>query len=216
MNHQKIFQRYIQISDLLGQMFPNILEVVVHDFHDIDHAIIYIVNGHISGRLVGDPTSELNIRRLVEEGQFPDFLVNFTSRNPRGQQLKSSSLAIRDDQGKLIGAMCLHFDVSQFEQFQRFLQFFINTKVDATLGLNDFGAGLTLDEEINKEIEAWQLQKGIFTSQLTYKDKQAIVEHLFHKGFFNKKAAITLIANSLQLTRQSVYNYLDMARKNTD
>ena len=99
MNNETIFERYILLADVLGQMFQNVLEVVVHDFKDLDHAIIHIVNGHISGRSLGGPVSEINLRRLLEQDQFPDKLVNFSSRNSRGQQLKSSSLAIRDDQG---------------------------------------------------------------------------------------------------------------------
>ena len=50
MNNELIFARYIQLADVLGQMFRDVLEVVIHCFKDLDHAIIYIVNNHISGR----------------------------------------------------------------------------------------------------------------------------------------------------------------------
>lgn len=213
MQNRKIFQRYIDIADVLGQMFPNVLEVVIHDFKDLDHAIIHIVNGHISGRDVGGPASELNIRRLMEEENFPDALVNYTSRNSRGQQLKSSSLAIRDEKKKIIGAFCLHFDTSQFEQFQKFLTFFINSSVHSLVGLNDFGASLPNDEEIKDEIETYLHKNGLSTAQLTYKEKQTIVEYLYKRGIFKKKGAILIVANALQLTRQSVYNYLNVAKR---
>lgn len=212
MDHKSIFARYIQLADILGQMFQNVLEVVIHDFKDLDHAIIYIVNGHISGRSLGGPVSEINLRRLLDEGQFPDQLVNFSSRNSRGQPLKSSSLAIRDDQGKLIGAFCLHFDLSHFEQFQKFLEFFVNHKVDSFVGVNDFGMGQPQDLEIKEEIEAWLLKKGLHTAQLTYNDKQSIVSYLYQKGCFKRKGAIPIIANHLQLTRQSIYNYIELAK----
>lgn len=202
MDRGTVFQRYIQIADLLGQMFPNVLEVVVHDFRDLDKAIIHIVNGQVSGRAVGEAASELNIRRLLDQEQIPDMLHNYTSRSLRGQPLKSSSLAIRDDEGRLIGAFCLHFDMSQFEQFQKFLDFFINSKVHSLVGLNDFGEKLSFDEEIKHEIDSWLLQKGRYAAQLTYKEKQLLVGHLYKKGQFNKKGAITMVANALQLTRQ--------------
>ena len=211
--HQNIFKRYIQIAEVLGQMFPNVLEIVIHDFENLDKAIIFIVNGHISGRSIGGPISEVNLRRLLEEGQFPDTLVNFSSRNSRGQPLKSSSLAIRDDQGKLIGAFCMHFDLSHFEQFQKFLEFFMNAKVDAFVGVNDFGAGQPHDQEIQEEIDSWIMKKGLHASQLTYSDKQGIVSSLYHKGVFKRRGAIGVIANLLQLTRQSIYNYIELAKK---
>lgn len=214
MNNESIFSRYILLAEVLGQMFENVLEIVVHDFKDLDHAIIYIVNGHISGRSLGGPVSEINLRRLVEEGQFPDKLVNFSSRNGRCQSLKSSSLAIRDDQGKLIGAFCLHFDLSHFEQFQKFLEFFVNAKVDSFVGVNDFGACQPHDQEIKAEIEAWLLKRGLHTAQLTYEDKQLIVSHLYQKSLFKRKGAISIVANVLQLTRQSIYNYIELAKNN--
>lgn len=212
MNNERIFARYILLADLLGQMFQNVLEVVIHDFKDLDHAIIYIINGHISGRSLGGPISEMNLRRLLEEGQFPDKLINFSSRNSRGQKLKSSSLAIRDDQGRLIGAFCLHFDLSHFEQFQKFLDFFVSAEVDSIVGVNDFGASQPHDQEIKEEIETWLLKKGLHTAQLTYHDKQSIVNHLYQRGCFKRKGAISIVANALQLTRQSIYNYIEMAK----
>lgn len=209
MASQNIFERYIQMAEILGQMFQNILEVVVHDFKDIDHSIIHIVNGHISGRAIGGSVNELNMRRLIEEDKFPDSLVNYTSRNKRGQQLKSSSLAIRDMQGKLIGAFCLHFDLSHFEQFHKFLEFFVNSKNHTIIGPNE---NRSYDEEIKVEIESWLLKNGMHASQLAYKDKQAIVSYLYRRGCFNKKGAISTVAHSLQLTRQSIYNYLELAK----
>ena len=142
--NKAIFDRYIQVANVLGQMFQNILEVVVHDFKDLDKAIIHIMNGHISGRSLGGPVSELNMHRLLGEDQFPDELVNYTSHNHRGQSLKSSSVAIRDQEGKIIGAFCLHFDISQFEQFQKFLDVFVNSKIHSLIGINDFGANQLL------------------------------------------------------------------------
>lgn len=213
MNNESIFSRYIELADILGQMFQNVLEVVIHDFKDLDHAIIYIVNSHISGRSIGGPVSEINLRRLLEEGQFPDKLVNFSSRNSRGQPLKSSSLAIRDDQGKLIGAFCMHFDLSHFEQFQKFLEFFVSAKVDSFVGVNDFGVSQPQDVEIKEEIEACLLKKGLHTAQLTYNDKQSIVNYLYQKGCFQRKGAISIVANALHLTRQSIYNYIELAKK---
>ena len=194
-------------------MFPNVLEATIHNFKDLDSAIIHIVNGHISGRELGCPASELHIRRLLEEDEFPDTIINFASRNSRGQQLKSSSLAIRDDEGKIIGAFCLHFDISQFEQFHQFLEHLMSSNVPSFLGVNDFGAGQPHNEEIQDEINDWLVKKGLYASKLTYKDKRAIVEYLYDRGCFKKKGAIPSVAQSLQLTRQSIYNYIELSKK---
>ncbi len=212
-DNRAIFERYIQIANVLGEMFPGVLEIVIHDFADLDRAIIHIVNGQISGRSVGGSASEINMRRLLDEESLPDELVNYTSCNFRGQNLKSSSVAVRDEEGKIIGACCLHFDISQFEHFQKFLQFFVHSNIDSVIGINDFGATLPHDDEIKREIDGWIVQQGLYAAQLTYKDKQALVKHLYRNGFFKKKGAISSIAKALQLTRQSIYNYLEKGSK---
>ncbi|MFP3423033.1 PAS domain-containing protein, partial [Bacillus sp. SIMBA_161] len=44
-------------------------EVVLHDLssHDLDHSIAAIVNGHVSGREVGGPSTNLGIEVLQNE-----------------------------------------------------------------------------------------------------------------------------------------------------
>lgn len=209
MKQINVFDRYVQIAELLGKVFPNVLEVVVHDFKDLDHSIIYIVNGHLSNRKVGDAASELGIRRFLEQEEIPDVLVNYINQNSRGQKFKSASMAIRDDKGKMIGAFCLNFDISQFEQFHKFIEFFMSAESNLLVGTNDINdKNLTNEEEIQKEISQYLHQRGLSSVQLTYKDKQEIVSYLQSRGLFNKRGAISTIANSLQLTRQSIYNYL--------
>ena len=44
-----------QIADLIAAQFGPATEVVVHDFTgELDHTIVYIVNGHVTGRTIGD------------------------------------------------------------------------------------------------------------------------------------------------------------------
>jgi len=213
MNRSKIFERYIQIADVLGRIFPNVLEVVVHDFKDLDHSIIFIVNGQISNRKIGDAASELGIRRLLDQENIPDTLVNYINQNNRGQKFKSASIAIRDDDRKMIGAFCFNFDLSQFEQFQKFLGLFMGCETNILVGLNDINDKfLTNEEEIQDGIKNYLLNNRLNHTQLTYKDKQEIVNHLYKVGLFKKRGAISTIANFLKLTRQCIYNYLELAK----
>ncbi len=204
-----LFQRYIQIAEVLGQMFPSILEVVVHDFSDLDHSVIFIVNGHISGREVGAGASELGLRRLLKNENIPDVLINYTNVNPRGNRLKSSSLAIRDDKGQMIGAFCLNFDISAFEHFQSFLSLLMRSELLSTVGEGELAPVSTVEEEIQLLVQDYLIQQHLVFSQLTYADKQAIVAYLDQKKCFRQRGAVIAVATVLQLTRQSIYNYLN-------
>lgn len=160
MTNKEIFDRYIQIADALGEMFKNVLELIIQDQESVIHSVNKICT-------------------LAKK--------------------KSSMIPIKDYEGKNIGSFCIHFDVSQFEQFQKFLEFFLHPEPES----------ITQEFEIQEEIDRWLLEKGLFVKQLTYKDKKAIVQYLHKKGCFKKRGALAAIAQTLQLTRQSIYNYLE-------
>lgn len=208
-----IFKRYIQIAELLGKMFPGTLEIAVHDFSDLDHSLIFIINGHISERQVGDGATELGLRRLLEKEKIPDMLVNYRNQSVRGKRLKSASLAIRDDRGAMIGAFCVNFDITPFEHFGHFLTKLTQCEVDQVVGEGELAPILSLEEEIHQHIQDFLSEHHLQLSQLTYTDKQMIVTHLDQRGCFRQKGAMTAIAKALQLTRQSIYNYLKINKK---
>jgi predicted transcriptional regulator YheO len=202
------FQPYIQLGEVLGKMFPNILEVIVHNFSDLDHSVIFIINGHISGRKVGDGASELGLRRLLESEDIPDVLINYTNVNQRGNKLKSSSIAIRDPDGKMIGAFCLNFDVTFFEHFHKFLQPLICSESLSLVGTEELVSPPPIKEEVSQIIQDYLLQHNLMFANLSYGDKEAIVVHLDGKGCFKQRGAMLAVANALKITRQSIYKYL--------
>lgn len=207
MRNQKIFKRYIQLADVLGQMFANFLEVAVHDFSDLEHSVIYIANGHISGRGIGAPATDLGLRRLYE-GDIPDVLVNYSNRSRRGNRLKSASLAIRDDKGAMIGAFCLNFDISAFEYIQESLTSLLAHAPNALAGEEDLYPEREVNEDIYALVKNYLSKHNLQNARLTYADKQEIVLYLYKLKCFRQKGAIQAIAKALNITRQSVYNYL--------
>ena len=52
-----------QLADGIAAQFGDKCEVVIHDVNNMDHSIVYIVNGHVSGRKVGDGGSRVVISR---------------------------------------------------------------------------------------------------------------------------------------------------------
>ena len=70
--------------------------------------------------------------------------------------------------------------------------------------------------DIEKGNDAWLLTQGLRAAQLTYHDKQQIVKYLLQRGYFKRKGAISSTANLLQVTRQCIYNYIDVAKQNQD
>jgi predicted transcriptional regulator YheO len=201
-----ILQRAVDVGEAIGKMLSPVLEVAVHDLRTPDESIIAIYNGHVTGREIGDGATDLGRRRLQGEA-IPDKMIGYSNKSPNGKKMKSSSLAIRDDEGKLIGAICLNLDLSYIEQYSSFINR-LTSAYDSEHITNgeDFG-DTTPREDIQSAIEAFLIDRGWIAQQLSSSEKREVVEHLYRKGHFKKRGAVTIIADELGLVRSSVYNY---------
>ena len=171
-HHQDIFEHYIRVAELVGEMFSPFLEVIVHDLTTPQKSIIAIFNGHVTGRKVGDPTTDLGFKRV--EGGVPDKIVNYRNENERGLSLKSSSMAIRDSQGQLIGSICLNLNISAFEGLSSMLEGFLGTKPNPYInGKEKFSVQSLIppEEEIKSFIRKIMMDLSLNQITLTKEDK---------------------------------------------
>lgn len=201
-----ILQHYVTMAEAIGKMMAPVMEVAVHDLRQPESSIIAIYNGHLTDREVGDGATDLGLRRLEGE-DIPDKMIGYANESPDGTKMKSSSLAIRDDEGTLIGALCLNLDISYFEQYGKFIERLISTHESEHLeDGEDFGA-TTPREDIKDAIDQIRISKGWMGQSLSNDQKRTIVEHLYRQGHFKKRGAVTIMADELGLTRPSIYNY---------
>lgn len=204
---QEILARYVKVGEFLAEMFVPHLEVAVHDLRYPEHSIIAIFNGHITGRNVGEGTSDLGYEKV--SGKVPDKVVNYKNESPDGKPLKSSSLTIRNAQGKIIGSLGLNYDISVFNQFSNVLSIFTNTKENpVTHGKEAFFYGNT-KEEIQIAINHFKISHGLTNKVLSRKDKQDVIKFLIKGGHLNKRGAVAIIGEALSVTRPTVYKYIN-------
>lgn len=201
-----ILHHYVTMAEAIGDMMAPVMEVAVHDLRRPDSSIIAIYNGHLTGREEGDGATDLGLRRLKGE-DLPDKMIGYANETPDGTKMKSSSLAIRDEDGELIGALCLNLDISYFEQYGKFIEQLISTHESEHLDDGeDFGA-TTPREDIRDAIDQVRISKGWMGQSLSNDQKRTVVEHLYRQGHFKKRGAVTIISDFLGLTRPSIYNY---------
>jgi predicted transcriptional regulator YheO len=107
-----IMKSMIPLVEGIADTFGKNCEVILHDIRNPQSSIIAIANGHITGRTVGSPMSEYGLATL-RKGQFDKPIVNYSKRTKDGKLLKSTSLFIKDEAGKLIGFLCISYDISE-------------------------------------------------------------------------------------------------------
>ncbi|MGW3269264.1 helix-turn-helix transcriptional regulator [Streptomyces sp. NPDC001056] len=201
---EHLVQEAEKIAVALGRMFPGLCEVVLHDLRDPDHAVRAIEN-NLSGRQVGDPATELGLSRIADPA-FPDVVQNYPNRFPDGRPAKSTSIGVKNAEGRYIAALCLNLDVSVLSPV---------TLALANLVATDGGHGDTPLEtlrdrraqELRRTVEEFSAERGAPPRSLSRTDKKALVQQLNHDGYFECRDAARTIADLLGVSRATVYNY---------
>ena len=206
MTDVEIFKHYINVAEILGEMFGPILEVIVHDLRKPEHSIIAIVNGHITGRSVGDGTSDLGVLRL--RGEVPDKIVGYENQSPSGEKLKSSTLAIRNPKGELLGSFSMNLQISYFDQYSQFIHQLISTRTNAFTPHQEQFHLFTPRDEIKSACQQFRVEKGLLGKPLNKAQKKEAIIFLHNEGHLTKRGVVTIISEELGVSRTTIYRYL--------
>ncbi|MFR3878542.1 MAG: transcriptional regulator [Collinsella sp.] len=135
---------YKRLAHGLALQFGPNCEVVVHDLEteDVDHSIVVIENGHVSGRKLGDGPSHIVFESMHEGSTDVHDREPYLTKTTDGKLLKSSTIFIRNDEGKPVGILGINFDITLMKAFERSLDAFTGTG----------GTGYTEPEPITKNI----------------------------------------------------------------
>ncbi|MFG3255109.1 transcriptional regulator [Streptomyces sp. NPDC048172] len=189
-----------QVAQGLAATFAPFCEVVVHDLRDPEHAIVAIEN-NLSGRAVGDPATELGLARLADDA-YPQVLANYPNRFADGRRAKSTSVGIKDEDGRYAAALCLNVDMTVFDGIGNVLERF---------GRYDGAAapGESLDpantEGIRARIDAFAAQQATTPRALRTEQRRALVRQLKTQGFMEVRRSAETIADHLGVSRATVY-----------
>lgn len=206
LSDQEIMGHYVKVAEVVGETFSPFLEVVVHDFQNPKETLRAIVNGHVTGRKIGDPPSSLGVRRM--EGHVADKLVNYVNTSPKGNPLKSSSLAIRNSEGKMLGSFCLNFDLEYLNSARQVLDLLAATtplKKDEEI---EEVFSIEASHSIQKTVRHLAIQKGTSLQRMKASQRQELIRDLVKARVFEKRGAVPTVAKLLGVTPPSIYAYL--------
>jgi predicted transcriptional regulator YheO len=205
-NNQDILTHYIKVGEIVAEMFSPYLEVIVHDLTNPNNSIIAIFNSHITGRKIGDGTSDIGYKKLSNE--LPDKIVNYSNKSPSGVELKSSSLTIRNDDNKIIGSMGFNFDLSHFVNIREFIDLFSKSVEMKELPKKEEFFMWNVKTEIQQALNKYLMMNKLQSKILTREDKLKVISYMKNKGYVSKKGAKTIISELLAISRPTLYKYL--------
>lgn len=187
-------------------------EVVVHDFSDIEHSAV-VVAGNLSGREPGAPVPDLDFISTELDSDTPDQLnyrIKIDSR-----ELQSSTIWIRDADGNSIGAVCVNVDYSGLIQAHTLLEDFIVPAREVPSFVVRDTLAKNLNELIEHAVSAFLRQNEIpHIDMMSQEDKLRLMALIEKNGLFQLRGAAQRLADMLNVSRASIYNYRASIRDN--
>lgn len=191
-----------RLASNITKQFGRNCEVAIHEFQGEDLLITHIENGYITGRQVGD----LSTNEFLDEFFEKDFMRNpvYHMKSKDGRELLSSTTYIQDGD-KITGFVCINYDISELQGLVRSLDWAIedNTMRD----LSD------VNEVLEYHLNACEQLIGKSPENMDRADKFKAVEYLESKHVFLITKSSVRVCEFLNITKYSLYTFLDEIRK---
>ena len=205
----------VNLAKGIARQFGPNCEVVVHDLctEELENSIVAIENGHISGRRVGDGPSHVVWEALKADPDSLEDRLSYLTRTEDGKLLKSSTMYIRNDEGKPVGIFAINYDITMMKLMEDTIQEFTRTDANAqepqtiTHNVND------LLEELIKQ-SAQLVGKPV--ALMTKDDKIKAIRYLNESGAFTIMKAGQRVCNFFGISKYTLYSYIDESKGEKD
>jgi predicted transcriptional regulator YheO len=197
----------------LGQILGKDTEIALQDLRNEKDCITAIVNGHVTGRKLGAPITELT-KRMIHSGAWKtrDGIGGHAGKTPDGRFIRSSTLFIKDGD-QLLGMLTINQDYSPYIDISQAI-------LDLAGGIfnnsqkSEKGSGIqqNLDEGIQEALNDCNIHKGPGQG-FSQAERMEIVEKLIDRDLFMIRGSVGKVARRLGCSVASLYRYIAMVNQ---
>lgn len=215
MNHDIEFEFAKRMAKGLAGQFGQNCEVVIHDLrgNDLEHSIVAIENGHVTGRSIGDGPSHIVLESLKGDPKMLQDRISYLTRTSDGRVLKSTTLFIRDDEDRVIGLLGINYDISMLVSLEGSLRDFTGqdrlTSEPEAISRN---VADLLDELLERSVSL----VGKPTAMMSKDDKIRAIRFLDDNGAFLITKSGPKVCQYFGISTYTLYSYLDEIRKTSE
>lgn len=206
------------IAHGIARQFGNDCEVCIHDLKakDIEHSIIYIVNGHVSGRDIGDGPSKVvleSVETLSKGETLTDHLCYLT-KGTGGKLLKSSTIFVKDASGQFHYILSINFDISGLATVSNALSNLLCVE-DKEESRRQDPASIpnSVGELLDSLIEHSVSLIGKPPALMSKEEKVRAINYLNDAGAFLIQKSGDKVANYFGISKFTLYSYVDVKKK---
>lgn len=208
-NHLDFYKR---LGHAIALQFGEGCEVVIHDLKakDPDHSIVWIENGHVTGRKVGDGPSHVVLEALHADAGKIDDRLSYLTKTASGKVLKSSTIFIRDTAGDLSGIFAINFDITMLRAAQGTIQWICGVEPTAPSEPEPIVRNIAdlLDDLLAQSVAL----VGTPVPLMSKDDKVRAIRYLNDAGAFLITKSGPKVCKYFGISKYTLYSYLDEAK----
>jgi predicted transcriptional regulator YheO len=207
----KIAAVYLPVMRFLSMVYGPETEIVLTDMKKI----IHVENALYPKDVPGSPLGEQEKKFLQERNyQNKEYVINYRALSKNGDRLRSSTMFLWDEDGKLTGTLTINTRVEELLRVRDVVDVLIN---GANSSLNDSKSkttpvydnlAISVEDIVAETINKGLTSSGVPAERLTSIEKKNIVHELDQKGIFMVKGAISIVAKRLSTSDATIYRYL--------
>lgn len=199
----------------IARQFGKDCEVCIHDLSvkDVEHTIIFIVNGHVTGRKVGDGASKVVLETLeaLEEGDIIVDHLGYRTTTQDGRILKSSTVFLKDSNGKYRWILGINYDVTALMNVDAALQSI--TTVESQDSNGDRQIPLNVNDLLDNLINQSVKRIGKPPALMNKEEKIQAIQFLRDAGAFLITKSGDKVSNFYGISKFTLYSYIDQSKK---
>lgn len=217
MNNNPILQRYVPLVSFLGEVCGKNFEIILHDISNPSNSVIALQNGHLSGRKIGDPMTDL-AQSIVRDNRHlnKNYITNYEGRTKDGRSFVSSTFFIKEED-KLVGMLCINHDPQDILEISRRIDSLIDSFSINHREKKESSYQENLDSSIsdlsNNIIRNALAEFNVPPSRMKASEKIELISSLDNQGVFFTKGAVSQVAQELDISEPTVYRYLKKIRE---
>ena len=199
----------------IARQFGKDCEVCIHDLSvkDLEHTIIFIINGHVSGRKIGDGASKVVLETLeaIEKGDIIVDHLGYRTTTQDGRILKSSTVFLKNSTGKYRWVLGINYDVTALMNVDAALQSI--TTVESHDSNGDGQIPLNVNDLLDNLINQSVKRIGKPPALMNKEEKIQAIQFLRDAGAFLITKSGDKVSNFYGISKFTLYSYIDQSKK---
>lgn len=198
---------YSSMIEGLSAYLGSTYEISLHSLEDYNHSVVKIMNGYHSGRSAGAPLTDLALnmlKRITDQGlSATESYTAYNAINSAGEHLKSSTIPVIGENGRVIGILCINFYMDS--PLSEILQSL--TGGNSARTEHEHFASTTTDT-ISEAVKDARSQVMLNSNIPAVNKNKELIRILYEEGIFRIKDSVVEVANALSISKNTVYLHL--------